>query len=222
MSERISSEDVILNERVVDESVRLLIVIVTIVVAWLLAGESITEKIIVPLSVGLVISYIVAVMASLPPIVNIPLGEDEAIRVFSPVAYPLCIQQYRNYDANLFSYTISFGWPEGFPLLKIGLMDDQSEFIHAAHYFSGLFLGLVLLLFVVTLVGILTLVERNRVIARKQRKSSAQLLIALQLALLFLMLNLYLFGSIIYPLGGAVVLILTLYPTLRVVQDKGS
>ena len=212
----------ILNEREVDESVRLLIVIVTVVVAWLLAGESITEKVVVPLSVGLVISYIVAVMASFPPILYIPLSEDEAIRVFSPVAYPFCIQQYRNYDANLFSYTVSFGWPEGFPILKLGLMDDQSEFIHVQHYLSGLSLGLLLFLVAIVLVGTLTLIERKRVIARKQSMSSAQLLIALQLALLFLMLNLYLIGSIIYPLGGAVVLILTLYPTLRVVQDKGS
>jgi hypothetical protein len=74
----------------------LLIVIVAVVIAWLSAKNSATERIVVPLSVGLITSYIVAVLASFLPIITIPLGENEAIRVFSPVAYPLCIQQYRN------------------------------------------------------------------------------------------------------------------------------
>ncbi|MHA1965030.1 MAG: hypothetical protein ACXACG_09520 [Candidatus Thorarchaeota archaeon] len=221
-SERICSECEIISKRVVSESNRLLIVIVTVVIGWLLASESIAEKIVVPLSVGLVISYIVAVLASFPPIITIPLSEDEVVRVFSPIAYPFCIQQYRNYDANLFSYTLSFGWPEGLPLLDMGLMDDQSEFIHAAHYTFGLFLGLALLLFVVILVGILTLVERKSVIVRKQRTSSTLLLIALQLILVIQIFTIYLSGNIIYPLGGIIVLIITLYPTLRFGLNRKS
>lgn len=193
----------------------MIIVIVIVIIAWLLASESITEKIVVPLSVGLVISYIVAVMASFPPIMTIPFGENEAIRAYSPVAYPFCIQQYRNYDAHLFSYAVIFGWPEGTPLLQFALWDDQSEYIHVQHYLSGLSLGLLLFLVVIVLVGTLTLIERKRVIIRKQRKSSAQLLIALQLALLFLVLNPYLLGSFYYLFGGVIVLIITLYPSLR-------
>ena len=203
------------TSRVVNGSDRLLIVIVAVVIAWFLASESMTEKMVVPLSVGLVTSYIVAVLASSPPIITIPLGENEAIRAFSPVAYPFCIQQYRNYDANLFSYMISLGWPEGTPLLQFSLQEDQSHFIHAQHYFSGLYLGLILLVFVVVLVGILTLVERKNLIVRKQRMRSALLLIALQVILVIQIFTLYLGGNIIYPLGGVIVLIITLYSTLR-------
>ena len=198
------------------------IVIVTVVIAWLLASKSISEKIVVPLSVGLVTSYIVAVMASFPPIMTIPLSENEAIRVFSPVAYPFCIQQYRNYDASLFSYSVNIGWPEGFPLLQLGLQEDQSHLIHAQHYLSGLSLGLLLLLVVIVLVGTLTLIERKSTITRKSGKSSTLLLVALQLPLIILAVSLYLSGNIIYPLGGAFVLLVTLYPTLRAVRDRGS
>ena len=200
----------------------MIIVIVVVIIAWLLASESITEKIVVPLSVGLVISYIVAVMASFPPIMTIPFGENEAIRAFSPVAYPFCIQQYRNYDAHLFSYAVIFGWPEGTPLLQFALLDDQSEFIHVQHYLSGLTLGLLLLLVVIVLVGTLTLIERKSAITRKSGKSSVLLLVSQQLALIILIASLSLSGNIVYPLGGAFVLLVTLYPTLRVVRDRSS
>ena len=221
LSERICSKCEIISERAEHESDRLIIVIVTVVIAWLSARESITEKAVVSLSVGLVISYIVAVLASFPPIITIPLGENEAIRVFSPVAYPLCIQQYRYYDDSLFSYALCFGWPDGFHLLESGLMEDQSEFIHAAHYYSGLLLGLSLLLLVVTLVGILTLVKRKRAITRNQHLSSAPILVTLQFILLLLITNLSLLGSVIYSLGGAVVLMITLYPSYRIIREKG-
>jgi len=196
-------------------------VIIVIVAAWLLASKTGWGQIIQLLSVGLITSFIVAVMASLSPITEIPLSGDEALRVFSPAAYPFCIQQYRNYDANLFSYTVSFGWPEGIPLLQFALQEDQSHFIHAQHYFSGLSLGLLLLLVVVVLVGLLTLIERKSIVPRTQRKSSALLLIALQLTLIIQILFLYLSGSIIYPFGGVFVLLVTLYPTYRAVRGGG-
>jgi hypothetical protein len=198
----------------------LIVVIVIVVVGWLLASKTGWAQIIQLLSVGLVTSFIVAVLASLSPIIEIPLSGDEALRVFSPAAYPFCIQQYRNYDANLFSYTISFGWPEGIPLLQFALQEDQSHFIHAQHYFSGLSLGLLLLLVVVVLVGFLTLIERKSKVPRKQRRFSAHLLIVLQLTLIILVISLLLTGNVIYPLGGAVVLLVTLYPTLRSVVDR--
>jgi hypothetical protein len=199
-----------------------LIVVIAIVVGWLLTSKTGWAQIIQLLSVGLVTSFTVAVLASLSPIIEIPLSGDEALRVFSPAAYPFCIQQYRNYDANLFSYTVSFGWPEGIPLLQFALQEDQSHFIHAQHYFSGLSLGLLLLLVVVILVGFLTLIERKSIVPRKQRRFSAHLLIVLQLTLIIHVISLLLTGNVIYPLGGAVVLLITLYPTLRSVLYRGS
>ena len=200
----------------------MLIVIAIVVVGWLLASKTRWAQIIQLLSIGLVTSYIVAVMASLSPITEIPLSGDEVLRVFSPAAYPFCIQQYRNYDANLFSYTVSFGWPEGIPLVQFAPQEDQSHFIHAQHYFSGLSIGLLLLLVVVILVGFLTLIERKSIVQRKQRRLSAHLLIVLQLILIMLVIPLFLSGNVIYPLGGVAVLIITLYPTLRSVLDRVS
>jgi hypothetical protein len=200
----------------------LLIVIVIVIVAWLMVGEIGKEKIVVLLSVGLITSFIVAVIASLPPIIEIPLSGNEAIRVFSPAAYPFCIQQYRNYDAHLFSYAVTLGWPEGTPLLQFALRDDQSEFIHEQHYLSGLSLGLLLLLVVIVLVGTLTLIERKSTITRRSGKSSVLLLVALQFTLIILIVSLYLSGNIVYPLGGAFALLVTLYPTIRVVRGRGS
>jgi len=211
-----------LSQRDEKENIRLFLVIVIVVVAWLLAGETGTEKIIVLLSVGLITSFIVAIMASQALITEIPLSGSEVLRLYSPVAYPLCIQQYRNYDTNLFSYIVSFGWPKGTPLLQLALQEDQSHFIHAQHYLSGLSLGLLLLLVVIVLVGMLTLIERKNIITRRSGKSSTLLLVALQLTLIILLASLYLSGNIIYPLGGAVVLLLTLYPTIRVFRSRGS
>ncbi|MFW9787137.1 MAG: hypothetical protein ACFFE2_11065 [Candidatus Thorarchaeota archaeon] len=199
----------------------MIVVIVIVVVAWLLVSKTGWGQIVQLLSVGLVVSFIIAVMASLPPITEIPLSEDEALRVFSPVAYPFCIQQYRNYDANLFSYTISFGWPKGVPILQFALQEDQSHFIHAQHYFSGLSLGIFLLLVVVVLVGLFTLIERKKIVPRKQGKSSALLLISLQFILITQILFLYLSGTIIYPLGGMFVLLVTLYPTYQAIRGVG-
>lgn len=199
----------------------MIVVIIIVVVAWLLASKTGWGQIIQLLSVGLVTSFIVAVMASLSPITEIPLSADEALRVFSPAAYPLCIQQYRNYATNLFSYTISFGWPEGIPLLQFALQEDQSHFIHAQHYFSGLSLGIFLLLIVVVLVGLLTLIERTDIVSRKQGKSTALLLIALQFTLIIQILSLYLSGNIIYPLGGTSILLVTLYPTYHAIRGSG-
>ncbi|MHA1907079.1 MAG: hypothetical protein ACW98Y_07280 [Candidatus Thorarchaeota archaeon] len=107
-------------------------------------------------------------MASLPPIIELPLGDDEALRVFSPAAYPFSIQQYRDYENRLFSYAIAIGWPEGTLIIQRRIMDDQSEFIHMEHYSSGLSLGLILLAGMITSVAILSLIDRRRLIPKDE------------------------------------------------------
>lgn len=197
----------------------MLIVIAIVACAWFLGNGSKTERVIVTLSVGLVISYIIAVLASLPPITEIPLNEDEALRVFPQIAYPFCIQQYRNYAADLFSYSVNLGCPEGIPLLQFALQEDQSHFIHYQHYLSGFSLGLILLLGTVVLVGILSLIESKVVFERRQSKISTFLLATLQVILIVLISSTYLSGNIIYPIGGIFVLLVTLYPTYRTIRD---
>jgi hypothetical protein len=200
----------------------LLIVVIIVLVSWLLISETGKEKTVVLLSVGLIASFILSVIASLPPIIEIPLNESNALRVYPSAAYPFCIQQYRDYDAHLFRYIVSFGWPEGLPLLQFALQEDQSHFIHAQHYLSGLSLGLLLSLGMAVLVGTLAIIERKVVIGRRQSRASAILLIALQLALITQVLSLYLSGNIIYPIGGIIVMLVTLYPTYRAVRGGGS
>ncbi|NHJ12297.1 MAG: hypothetical protein EAX95_01410 [Candidatus Thorarchaeota archaeon] len=198
----------------------MLVVIASVVIAWLLVRETGTEKIVILLSIGLITSYIIAVLASLPPITEISLSENEDLRVFSPVAYPFCIQQYRNYAAQLFSYAVTLGWPEGTPLLQLALQDDQSEFIHVQHYLSGLGLGMLLLLGMAILVGTLAVLDRMNIRMRRQRTPSVFLIIPPQLILLILVVSQSLVGSIVYTLGGVIVLLITLYPTLQAVRSR--
>ncbi|MDF1537725.1 MAG: hypothetical protein P1Q69_02340 [Candidatus Thorarchaeota archaeon] len=197
----------------------MLVVYAVIILAWLLMRADKNPKTLVLLSVGLITSFIVAIMASLLPITEILIGENEALRVFSPAAYPFCIQQYRDYDVGIFGYILSFGWPEGIPLVQTSTYDDQSEFIHYEHYSIGLALGLLLLLCMVALVGILTFIDRKGILIRSQPIiSSVPVLVLLQLSLILLLTSPYLLGAIVYELGGLSVLFITFYVTVREIR----
>jgi hypothetical protein len=222
-SKEICPDSMTLNQRIVGAWIRLLIVFAIVIIAWLLVDEIGTEKIVILLSAGFIASYIVAVLASLPPITEILLGPNQVLRVFSPAAFPFCIQQYRDYSAELFSYTLSLGWPEGIPLLQLPLWTShESIFIHEQHYRSGFSLGLLLLLVMTVLAGVLTVIDRRYTIPRKKLRLSSLLLIFLQSALIILMISQYLIGNVVYPLGGLIVLLITLYPTLRAVRNRSS
>ncbi|MFW9954351.1 MAG: hypothetical protein ACFFD3_07345 [Candidatus Thorarchaeota archaeon] len=195
-------------------------VILMIVITWLLIGGHAKDKTVVLLAVGLLSSYIVAVLASILPILDIPLENNEAIRVFSPAAFPFSIQQYRNYDAGLFNYTLSLGWPQGFPLIQSPIMDDQSEYIHFQHYSIGLTLGLILLLGVVLTVLALHWADTKHVLDRiKNPISPVYVLFLLQLALIILIVSPLALGSP-YFYGGLLVLLLTFYPTIRQFRNR--
>ena len=196
--------------------VQLIVVVIVVILMWLLVRDTGKEKTIILLSTGLLISYIIAVLASLSPITEIPLRANEALRTFSPIAYPFCIQQYRDYTAKLFSYALILGWPEGIPLIQLALLDDQSEFIHIQHYFSGLILGIILLLWVVLLVGILTVIDKRGLLSKvKLSFSPVYFFISLQITLILLLISPLLIGNFIYTIGGAFVLIVTMYPIYK-------
>lgn len=198
------------------------VVYAIIIVTWFLIRSNQGPKPIALLSVGLIISFIVALLASMPPILEIVVGENETLRVFSPVAYPFCIQQYRDYDVGLFSYSLSLGWPEGLPLIQTAALDDQSEYINYQHYAIGLYLGILLLLSMVILVGILTVIDRKGILVRNLPVISVvPVLVILQLSLILLLTSVYLLGSIVYGLGGLTVLIITLYITIREIKLGG-
>jgi len=205
----------------------LIVVVIVVIIMWLCVRDfRDMDKIVILLSTGLLISYIIAVLANLPPIVDIPLSENEALRTYPAYAYPFCIQQYRDYSAGLFSYALIIGWPEGIPLMQLALTDDQSEFIHVQHYFTGLTLGLVLLLVVVILVSILTVIDRSSSLSRGQLPiSPGHLFFFLQIALISMMLVIWgchyfwQFGGVIYLIGGIFVLIVTIYPIYIFYRD---
>jgi len=205
------------------EWVQLIVVVIVVFIMWLCVRDTDKGKIAILLSTGLIISYIVAMLASFPPVIEIPLGENEALRTFSPVAYPFCIQQYSDYNARLFSYALILGWPEGIPLVQLPLMQIDTFFFNLARYTTGLYLGLILLLGVVILVGILTVIDIRGLLASvKWSASPRDIFIPLQIILIVMVTPHLLFGSIIYPIGGIFVLIVTLYPIYRLHKDKTS
>ena len=196
--------------------VQLIVVAIVVILMWLCVRDfREMDKIVILLSTGLLISYIIAVLANLPPIIDIWLNENEALRTFPAHAYPFCIQQYRDYGAGLFSYALVIGWPEGIPVMQLALTDDQSEFIHMQHYFTGLILGIVLLVVVVILVSVLTVIDKKGLLANMKRSVSPHyIFIPLQIYLIFLLTSPLLFANFIYTIGGVFVLLVTLYPLL--------
>ena len=92
--------------------------------------------------VGILITGITVAAAASLPIIEIPTGSDQELRVMPPTAYPFTMQQYRDYNTDQFYYRIVLGWPDGIPLYQGATMDDQSEYIHLAHLGAGVLLGL--------------------------------------------------------------------------------
>lgn len=180
-------------------------------------GDDDKNKPISLLSVGLIVTYIIAVMASAPPITDIPLGNSEAIRVSPPIAYPFSIHQYRDYEADLFSYAITFGGPQGPVIVQYELMDVDSFLINLQRYSAGLTVGLILLVGMSSLVvGLILLDQSKKLPAKKERFSPIVIIIMFQLALIFFMFPLL--GSL-YPWGGLIVFIITLIPVISAIRN---
>ena len=195
----------------------MIIVVVLLVIMWFLVDYQAKSKLYFLLSVGLILSYIIAVCANLPPILDIPLENNTALRAYPPYAFPFAIFQYRDYDAGLFNYVLAFGWPEGIPLLQFPLDDDQSEYIHVQHYQAGLLLGILLLLGAILMTYLLIELDKREILSDKRtRVPPVYILLILQVALLILLIPLW--ESIVYLLGGAVVLVMTSHQTLEQIR----
>lgn len=189
------------------------VVIIMVVVVWFLIRQEKGSRLAVLLLAGLISTYIVSVLAYMPPITEITLGAEEELRVFSPVAYPFSIQQYRHYVERVFRYSIVLGWPGGLPVIQFPMLDDQSEFIHGQAYYSGLILGLLGLGLVLGVVVMLNLVDKYGNPPQASRlKPDYLVLIPLQLALVLLMGQLWLWGGFIYLVGGFGVLVVSSIP----------
>jgi hypothetical protein len=199
----------------------MILVVISLVIIWLLVGSQTKHKLPFLLSAGLILSYIIAVSASLPPILDTPLENNTALRAFPPYAFPFTILQYRDYDAGLFNYILALGWPEGIPLFQFPVIDDQSEYISMQHYSAGLLVGVLLLLSaIVTVYALMELDKRGILSNKRAGVSPVYILVVLQLVLLIRILSIW--ESIVYLLGGIVVLAITAYPTIQQIRIMQS
>ncbi|MHA1934466.1 MAG: hypothetical protein ACW97A_04215 [Candidatus Thorarchaeota archaeon] len=97
----------------------------------------------------------------------------------------------------------------------------QSEFIHMQHYSAGLALGIILLLISVILIVILTAIDEKNIFPRvKYSASPIYFLILLQVSLTLLLIFTLLNGTIIYTIGGVVVLLVTIFPLYSARREK--
>ncbi len=199
----------------------MILAVISLVIIWLLVDPQAKHKLPFLLSAGLILSYIIAVSASLPPILDIPLENNTALRAFPPYAFPFAILQYRDYNAGLFNYILALGWPEGIPLFQFATIDDQSEYISMQHYSAGLLVGVLLLLSAIATVYALMELDKRGILSNKRAGvPPVYILVALQLVLLIRILPIW--ESIIYLLGGIVVLAITAYPTLQQIRIARS
>ena len=91
--------------------------------------------------IGVVTVVVTVLTASLGPIIDYPLGSNQALRVYPPTAYPFTMQQYRDYDASSFHYRIVVGWPDGVQIYSHAPTPDQSEFMHIQRFLTTVALG---------------------------------------------------------------------------------
>ncbi|MFW9933705.1 MAG: hypothetical protein ACFFDR_13760 [Candidatus Thorarchaeota archaeon] len=189
----------------------MILVILLLVAVWFLVDYQAKSKLYFLLSAGLILSYIIAMSANLPPILDIPLENNTALRAYPPFAFPFTILQYRDYDAGLFNYILALGWPVGIPFFQFAINDDQSEYIHYQHYQAGLLVGILLLLCAILTAYSLVELDKRGILSTKRAKvSPLYILVFLQLALVARIL---LWVSFVYLLGGIVVLVITSHQT---------
>jgi len=116
-------------------------IVLSCFVVWSRMRGKLIEKTIGLTIIAVLLTGMTVITAGSIPVVEIPTGLNQELRVMPPTAFPFTMQQFRDYDANQFYYRIVIGWPNGIPIYEGIAMDDQSEFIHLAHLHVGVLLG---------------------------------------------------------------------------------
>ncbi|MFW9808496.1 MAG: hypothetical protein ACFFE6_03855 [Candidatus Thorarchaeota archaeon] len=119
----------------------MIFVVLACIIAWNRQNNTIVNKTLRITIIAVLVTGLVAITSGSFPIVEIPAGSNQELRVMPPSAYPFTMQQYRDYDTNQFYYRIVIGWPDGLPIFQSLAMDDQSEFINLTHLYIGVLLG---------------------------------------------------------------------------------
>ncbi len=133
----------------------MIVVAFACIFVWKHRRGNIAKRLDVLVAVAVLVTGLTFITAVFPPIVEIPTGPNQELRVMPPTAFPFTMQQYRDYDSDQFNYRIVIGWPDGVPIFEGVTTDDQSEFIHLAHFYTAMILGAYM---VVGLTVILTIV----------------------------------------------------------------
>ena len=131
--------------------------------AWVHLGRRYRNRSKMVIVIGVVTVVVTVLTASLGPIIDYPLGSNQALRVFLPTTYPFTMQQYRNYDASSFYYRIVVGWPDGVQIYSHEPTPDQGEFIRIQHFLTTAVLsGYVAIGLLVSIPIIIVWEERSR------------------------------------------------------------
>jgi len=102
---------------------------------------NIAKRVDVLVAIVAIVTGMTIITAASIPIVAISTGPNQELRVMPPTAFPITMQQYRDYDLGQFYYRIVIGWPDGIPIYEGVENYDQSEFIHLAHLNTAMLLG---------------------------------------------------------------------------------
>lgn len=143
----------------------MIFVVLACAVAWKRLQGKLDQRVVCITIIAVLVAGMTVVTAGSIPVVSIPAGPNQELRVMSPTSFPFTMQQYRDYDSDQFYYRIVIGWPDGIPIYEGVANDDQSEFIHLAHLNIALFLGAYVAagtIMMLALVFLLELRKRNQ------------------------------------------------------------
>jgi len=172
---------------------------------------------------GAAFVYLCIVPTALISPFQIVVNSDEVYRAFSSLTYPFTMEQYRNYDANLFYYLIRLGSHDGPVFIQFPATQYQGEFIHSQHHFSVAVLGLLTMLGPM-LVVILSYVM-DRFSSPLSYESTTRIIFPLfivQVLIIIVMIVSYFIGALIYLATGFGALTLTLHPFIRALRNADN
>ncbi len=156
----------------------MILVIVTMVVVWMALRRHRTSSFMILAAIGLASASLVTVGGSTAAVTEIPLGSEQALRVFSAAAFPFTIQQHRDYAMDTYHCAIVIGYPDGVSLVESPDKPDQSEFIHFDHYLFTAYLGALSLTAMAATLVALALLERKMTRVENRPTSSVYLGVA--------------------------------------------
>lgn len=186
----------------------MILVVLACVIAWARIGRRMTERVVGALLACLLVSGMTAIIAGSVPVVEIPTGPNQELRVMPPTAFPLAIQQHRDYDTDQFYYRIVLGWPDGIPVYQTVPTDDQSHLIRWTGFGMMVVLGLWMLLGGMLTVAFMSALQWRRNICKHNERAKGnrrKLLLMVSLSTFSASFLLYRFAGMPPFLPGALV-----------------